>query len=124
MTSPMTITELSIFNSEVLILPKLPKDQKIYFCKASLLPKNIKIFTIAAVKLPNINPKIKREVLLFILIDAKRITLNTPKLPKLAAIMIANRNPNSPEANQLPKTELPMISKATPRLAPELIPRT
>ena len=52
------------------------------------------------------------------------ITSNkTKKLPKLAAItklhlLIKNvaKNP--------PKTELPKITKATPRLAPEVIPKT
>ena len=82
------------------------------------------MLTIAAVKLPNMSPNIKREVLLLSRAEAIKIKQKTKKLPKVAAIIIDHLNPTSLKINQLPSQLLPIRSSATPRLAPELIPRT
>ena len=73
--------------------------------------------------LPNINPIIRIAIVSLTLEDTTITANKTKKLPKLAAITIlhleikklAKTPPNNPE---------PKITKATPKLAPELIPRT
>ena len=77
----------------------------------------------AAVKLPNINPIIKIDMVFFTLF-ATIITANkTNKAPKLAAIANAQLE-NAFDNNTPPNKELPKIKKATPKLAPEEIPKT
>ena len=73
--------------------------------------------------LPNIKPIIRIAIVSLTLLDTAKTANNTKKLPRLAAITIlhleikavANKPPNNPE---------PKITTATPKLAPELIPKT
>ena len=70
--------------------------------------------------LPNINPII-RMAIVSLTLEATMITANnTRKLPKLDAIA----NEYEVLINCNPIRELPIMSMATPRLAPELIPST
>lgn len=78
---------------------------------------------IAAVKLPNINPII-RIVMVFLTLFAAIITADkTKKEPKLAEIAIAQLEKLIVKKNP-PKTDDPNINRATPKLAPEDIPKT
>ena len=73
--------------------------------------------------LPNINPIIRIAIVSLTLLETAKTASKTRKLPKLAAITmlhfvaiaVANKPPNNPE---------PKITRATPKLAPELIPKT
>lgn len=78
---------------------------------------------IAAVKLPNINPIIKIDMVFLTFFAASITTDKTVKEPILAASansIFENANPMIlPE-----KTEIPNTKIATPKLAPELMPNT
>ncbi len=77
----------------------------------------------APVKLPNIKPIIKIDMVFFNFRATSITALNTKKAPKLAA----NTNPTLEKASAAklpPKIENPKIKIATPKLAPELIPNT
>ena len=73
--------------------------------------------------LPNIKPIIKIAIVSLTLLDTASTAKSTKKLPKLEAItilhleinVVANNPPNNPE---------PKMTSATPRLAPDEIPRT
>lgn len=73
--------------------------------------------------LPNINPIINIAIVSLTLLETAKTANKTIKLPKLAAItilhfvvsVVAKTPPNKPE---------PKITNATPKLAPELIPKT
>ncbi len=73
--------------------------------------------------LPNINPIIKIAIVSLTFEETIKTNSKTKKLPMLAAITklhFDNRN----VARNPPKIPLPKITKATPRLAPEVIPKT
>ena len=55
--------------------------------------------------------------------DTTKTARSTKKLPKLAAITILHFEINK-DAKMPPKTPDPKITKATPKLAPELMPKT
>jgi len=57
------------------------------------------------------------------LLETAKTANKTKKLPKLAAITILHFD-MSTEANKPPNNPEPKMTKATPRLAPELIPNT
>ncbi len=59
----------------------------------------------------------------FTLEDTIKTVNNTRKLPKLAAITKLHLEIKS-VAKKPPKTDDPIINKATPKLAPEVIPKT
>lgn len=73
--------------------------------------------------LPNIKPIIRIAIVSLTLLETAKTANSTKKLPRLAAITmlhleikaVANRPPNKPE---------PKMTIATPKLAPELIPKT
>ena len=78
---------------------------------------------IADVKLPNINPIIKIDMV-FLTLFAARITADkTKNEPKLAAIAIAQLEKEIDKKTP-PKIDDPKINNATPKLAPEEIPKT
>lgn len=77
---------------------------------------------IAAVKLPNINPMIKIDMVFLTLLAAKMTADKTKKEPKLEAIAIDQLEDS--KNRKLPKKEEPKMSNATPKLAPEEIPNT
>lgn len=81
------------------------------------------MLTTAAVILPNINPIISIAIVSLTLEDTIKTASSTKKLPKLAAITILHFEINN-EAKIPPKKPEPNITKATPKLAPELIPKT
>lgn len=78
---------------------------------------------IADVKLPNINPIIKIDMVFLTLFAAIITADKTKKAPKLEAI---GKDQLEIEfaRKKLPKRDEPKINKATPKLAPEEIPRT
>jgi hypothetical protein len=78
---------------------------------------------IADVKLPNINPIIKIDMVFLTLFAAKITADNTKNEPKLAAIAIAQLEKEI-DKNTPPKIDDPKINNATPKLAPEEIPKT
>ena len=57
------------------------------------------------------------------LLETAKTANNTKKLPKLAAITMLHLEIKA-VANKLPNNPEPKITKATPKLAPELIPNT
>lgn len=73
--------------------------------------------------LPNIKPIINSAIVSFIFTDTAKTTSRTRKLPKLdataKAISLKTENVKIPE-----KREDPIINKAAPKLAPELMPNT
>lgn len=77
----------------------------------------------APVKLPNIKPMIKMAMVFFTFWATTRTVskiIKDPRLPaitKLKGLLFSHKKPP-------PSRELPKISTATPKLAPELIPRT
>ena len=68
--------------------PILPIDQKVYFCNCSAELKYVKTLTIAPVKLLNINPTIKIDMVSRRLCDTINIITKTNKLPKQEAKII------------------------------------
>lgn len=77
----------------------------------------------AAVRLPNINPIIKIDIVFFNFLA----TTITAESTKKAPILAASANPKFEKAKPArlpPKSEIPRISIATPKPAPELIPKT
>ncbi len=78
---------------------------------------------IAVVRLPNINPIIKIDMVFFILLAATITAKRTRKAPKLEAKATPQLKPKLANMLMLRK-EVPIISNATPKLAPELIPKT
>ena len=72
--------------------------------------------------LPNINPIIRILIVFRTLFAAIITAESTKKAPKLAAI--GNDQTEIVELNKNPKAELPKIRIATPKLAPEEIPKT
>lgn len=78
---------------------------------------------IAAVTVPNINPMIKIDMVLRTLLAAKSTANKTKAAPKLDANAIAQFDKAS-DAKNPPKILEPKINKATPKLAPEEIPKT
>lgn len=79
--------------------------------------------TTAAVMLPNIRPIINIAIVSLTRVDTIKTANKTRKLPKLAAITILHFEINKAVTEALRKPA-PKKTKATPRLAPELIPRT
>lgn len=73
--------------------------------------------------LPNMSPIIKMAIVSLTLEETTKTASSTKKLPKLAAITTLHLEINN-EANIPPNIPDPKITKATPRLAPELIPKT
>lgn len=73
--------------------------------------------------LPNISPIINIAIVSRTLEDTIKTARSTKKLPKLAAITMLHFEINNVEKIP-PKIPDPKITKATPKLAPELIPRT
>lgn len=73
--------------------------------------------------LPNIRPIMRIAIVSLILLETDRTAKSTKKLPKLAEITIAHLDIKA-VANKPPKRPEPKITKATPKLAPELIPNT
>jgi len=73
--------------------------------------------------LPNINPIIKIAIVSRTLEDTIMTANKTKKLPKLAAITKLHLEIKKAAKNPL-KIEAPIITKATPKLAPDVIPRT
>ena len=57
------------------------------------------------------------------LVDTIKTASKTKKLPKLAAITILHLEINN-AVSDAPKNPAPKITNATPKLAPELIPKT
>ena len=73
--------------------------------------------------LPNISPIISIAIVSLTLAETINTTINTKKLPKLAAITILHFEINK-VAKKPPKIEAPIITNATPKLAPDVIPST
>ena len=77
----------------------------------------------AALMLPNINPTMRMDSVFRIFLTTNSTAPKTKKEPKLAASAMLQDCCASP-AKTPPKREAPNKRKATPRLAPELIPKT
>lgn len=77
----------------------------------------------AAVMLANINPIIRIAMVSLTLSDTIKTASRTKKLPKLAAITKPHFEIKR-DAKTPPKIPEPRITNATPKLAPELIPKT
>lgn len=73
--------------------------------------------------LPNISPIISIAIVSLTFEETNKTAKSTKKLPKLAAITILHLEIKN-DVNTPPKKPEPKITKATPKLAPELIPRT
>ena len=73
--------------------------------------------------LANIKPIIRIAIVSLIFEETNITANNTRKLPKLDAITKLHFDANT-KAIEPPKNELPIITNATPKLAPELIPST
>ena len=68
-------------------------------------------------------PMIKMAMVSLTFEDTNKTVINTRKLPRLAAITTLHFEMKN-VANAPPKSPEPKITKATPKLAPELIPKT
>lgn len=77
----------------------------------------------ALVKLPNINPTIKIAIVSRNRFAIIKTEISTIKLPKLEAIIIPNEETNHSDS-EMGNKEAPNITIATPKLAPELKPKT
>lgn len=77
----------------------------------------------AAETVPNIKPIIKIDIVFRILLAVMRTANKTNAAPKLEAIAIAQFERANP-AKTPPKILEPKINRATPKLAPDEIPRT
>ena len=77
----------------------------------------------AAVMLANMSPMMRIAIVSRTFNETIKTANNTKKLPKLAAITMLHLDIKNKEKTP-PKTEEPKITKATPKLAPELIPKT
>lgn len=73
--------------------------------------------------LPNMRPIISIAIVSLTLVDTIITANNTKKLPKLAAITKLHFEIKNVAINPL-KTDAPIITNATPKLAPEVIPST
>lgn len=69
------------------------------------------------------SPMIKMAIVSLTLLDTAKTASSTKKLPKLEAITILHFEINA-EARSPPNKPEPKITKATPKLAPELMPNT
>ena len=78
---------------------------------------------IAPVKLPNINPMIKIDMVFLTLFAATMTADKTKKEPMLAAMAMAQLEKDMDNKTP-PKRDEPKSSRATPKLAPEEIPNT
>ena len=70
--------------------------------------------------LPNIIPTISNETVSFTLLETPRTNMRTNNEPKMAAPTCAH----ALATNTAGRNALPIKSNATPKLAPELIPKT
>ena len=113
----------NIINSSQDKFPKLPKPQKIYCCNCCADPKYESTLTMAAVILANISPMMSIAMVSRTFNDTIKTANNTKKLPKLAAITMLHFEIKN-VIKTPPKIEEPIMTKATPKLAPELIPNT
>ena len=104
-------------------LLKLPKPQKTYCCNCSAELKYDNTLTTAAVMLPNIKPIISIAMVSLTLCDTAKTANNTRKLPRLAAMTILHFEIKVVAKNP-PKRPDPKIIRATPKLAPDVIPKT
>ena len=77
----------------------------------------------ALVKLPNIKPTIRMAIVLRKLWETDKTANKTKKLPKLEAKIIPYEESRN-EAKTGGKKAAPKITVATPKLAPELNPKT
>ena len=77
----------------------------------------------AAVTVPNINPMIRMDMVFLTLFAASKTANNTKAAPKLDASAMAQFD-KANDAKIPPKILEPRISNATPKLAPEDIPKT
>src|SRR6476469_6970523 len=115
------IPSIMIENNER--LPRFPNAQKVNFCNCSAVLKNVSTPTIALVKLPNISPTINIAIVSRSLRETTNTASRTNKLPKQEAMTIPydepSIDPKTPGINAAPR-----ITNATPRLEPELSPRT
>ena len=104
-------------------LPKFPIDQKVNFCNCSAELKYARTPTIALVKLPNIKPTIRIAIVSRNRCDTAKTVSNTIELP----MVDAKTTPYDDNKTVLKKggSKLaPNITKATPKLEPELSPKT
>jgi len=77
----------------------------------------------AAETVPNIKPMIRMDIVFLTLLAVIKTANNTKAAPKLEATAIAQLD-KAKEANNPPKILEPKINKATPKLAPDEIPKT
>ncbi len=73
--------------------------------------------------LPNIKPIIRIAIVSLTLLETAKTANSTKKLPKLAAITTLHLDINA-VAKSPPNNPEPKITRATPKLAPELMPNT
>jgi len=104
-------------------LPKFPSDQKVNFCNCSAVLKYVRTPTIALVKLENISPTIRIAIVSRSFWETTKIASNTKVLPKHDAKIIPKEETKKDPKNA-GKNADPKITKATPKLAPELNPST
>ena len=120
---PIKYTKNSIRSSFQDKLPKLPKPQNIYCCNSSAELKYESTLTTAEDILPNINPIIKMVIASLTFVETIKTVSKTKKLPKVAAMTMLHFDAKTPR-NMPPKSEAPMVTNATPKLAPEVMPST
>ena len=77
------------------------------------------MLTMAPAKLPNIIPIINKDTVCGTFTDTIIISSNTPTAPRTAAVTCPH-----PAITNQGSDEAPNVSKATPRLAPEVTPST
>lgn len=104
-------------------LPRLPKLQNINCCILSASLKKVNTLITAEAKVPNIKPIIKIDMVFLILLAVSKIAIKTKEAPILEAIASPQLEKET-TANIPPKILDPRIKIATPKLAPEEIPKT
>ena len=102
---------------------KEPIDHKVNAFNAPAPEIDSRIETRAEVKLPNINPTINIAIVSRIRFAITKTDKSTMKLPKLEAIIIPYVERKNSD-NETGNKDEPNITTATPKLAPELNPKT
>ena len=121
--SPVTRQIPKIPTCVLLILPKLPSVQITNDFSSVSLPKYCRILTTDEIAAPIIIPRIRIVIISRTFEETRRTSNNIAAAPIQAAIISAQL-PSIPDKFSVKNDGNPITTKATPRLAPELIPRT
>ncbi len=121
--TPIKIHGKRIYNCEVVTPDKLPIVHIIKVFKRLSLLKYCRILTNAPVAEANIIPRIKIVITSFTLTDTAIISKITNAEPNQAEITIAHELIEKNKI-EVETPEKPITKRATPKLAPELIPKT